>query len=63
MNLIITNAGSFPILSQNECILFPNQDRLCVGSGLFLQLKDLSKKQYSLENIDLSIYISGYFDL
>lgn len=30
-------------------------------SGEDASIKDLSKKRYPLENIDLSIYISGYF--
>jgi hypothetical protein len=29
--------------------------------GLGASIKDLSKKHYSLENMYLSIYISGYF--
>jgi len=63
MNLRISEACSIDFLSQNEIILFPNQDRLNDTYRRFALIKDSSKNHYSLENIDLSIYISGYFDL
>jgi hypothetical protein len=48
----------FPNLESNTIVLF------AALSNRFLSITsiiDLAKKPYPLENIDLSIYISGYF--